>query len=145
MSVCLSSMKEIESKRTKDSYRTRPSLETMKNLTTQKTFKWCELKYVTTITSNPCTPRQQYSLYVTVTTLEASLVSNHQLQVRACLHGGGGPQVGEVARGRKIKRVYMQSYNPGVLGRGFSRLLLRLQLKSFSRGPQAHISKKTKD
>ena len=75
MSVCLSSMKEIESKRTKGSYRTRPSLETMKNLTV-----WCELKYMTTITSNQCTLRQQYCLYVTVTTLEASLVSNNQLQ-----------------------------------------------------------------
>ena len=34
------------------------------------------------------------------------------------------------SRGRKIKRVYIQSYNPGVLG--FLRLLLRLQLGSLS-------------
>ena len=38
------------------------------------------------------------------------------------------------SRGRKIKRVYMQSYNPRVLGWGFLRLLLRLQLRSLSRG-----------
>ena len=38
------------------------------------------------------------------------------------------------SRGRKIKRVYKQSYNPGVLGWGFLRLLLRLQLRSLSRG-----------
>ena len=34
--------------------------------------------------------------------------------LRACLHGGGVPQVGEVTRlavVEKIKRVYMQSYN----------------------------------
>ena len=39
-------------------------------------------------------------------------------RVRACLHGGGGPQVGEVTRlavVEKKKRVYIQSYNPGVL------------------------------
>ena len=38
--------------------------------------------------------------------------------VRARLHGGGGPQVGEVTRlamVEKKKRVYIQSYNPGVL------------------------------
>ena len=46
-------------------------------------------------------------------------------------------EVGEVTRrGRKIKRVYIQSYKPGVLGWGFLRLLLRL--------PQAHVSRKTK-
>ena len=45
-------------------------------------------------------------------------------------------------RGRKIKRVYMQSYNPGVLGWGFLRLLLRLQLRSLSRGvPSSHLEK----
>ena len=44
--------------------------------------------------------------------------------------------------GRKIKRVYMQSYNPGVLGWGFLRLLLRLQLRSLSRGvPSSHLEK----
>ena len=39
-------------------------------------------------------------------------------RVRARLHGGGGPQVGEVTRlavVEKKKRVYIQSYNPGVL------------------------------
>ena len=40
--------------------------------------------------------------------------------LRVCLHGGGGPQVGHGGNppslGRKIKRVYMQFYNPGVLG-----------------------------
>ena len=45
-------------------------------------------------------------------------------------------------RGRKIKRVYMQSYNPGVLGWGFLRLLLRLQLGSLPRGvPSSHLEK----
>ena len=46
------------------------------------------------------------------------------------------------SRGRKIKRVYMQSYNPGVLEWGFLRLLLRLQLRSLSRGvPSSHLEK----
>ena len=46
------------------------------------------------------------------------------------------------SRGRKIKRVYMQSYNLGVLGWGFLRLLLRLQLGSFSIGvPSSHLEK----
>ena len=46
------------------------------------------------------------------------------------------------SRGRKIKRFYMQSYNPGVLGWGFLRLLLRLQLRSLSRGvPSSHLEK----
>ena len=46
------------------------------------------------------------------------------------------------SRGRKIKRVYMQSYNPGVLRWGFLRLLLRLQLRSMSRGvPSSHVEK----
>ena len=46
-------------------------------------------------------------------------------------------EVGEVTRrGPKIKRVYIQSYKPGVLGWGILRLLLRL--------PQAHVSRKTK-
>ena len=46
------------------------------------------------------------------------------------------------SRGRKIKRVYKQSYNPGVLGWGFLRLLLRLQLGSLSRGvPSSHLEK----
>ena len=37
--------------------------------------------------------------------------------LRACLHGGGRPQVGEVTRLTmvvKIARVYIQSYNPGI-------------------------------
>ena len=46
------------------------------------------------------------------------------------------------SRGPKIKRVYMQSYNPGVLRWGFLRLLLRLQLRSLSRGiPSSHLEK----
>ena len=52
--------------------------------------------------------------------------------------GWGNPP----SRGRKIKRFYMQSYNPGVLGWGFLRLLLRLQLRSFSIGvPSSHLEK----
>ena len=36
----------------------------------------------------------------------------------------------------------MQSYNPGLLGWGFLRLLLRLQLRSLSRGvPSSHLEK----
>ena len=46
------------------------------------------------------------------------------------------------SRGRKIKRVYIQSYNPGVLGWGFLRLLLCLQLRRLSRGvPSSHLEK----
>ena len=45
-------------------------------------------------------------------------------------------------RGRKWKCVYMQSYNPEVLGWGFLRLLLRLQLGSLSAGvPSSHLEK----
>ena len=69
----------------------------------------------------------------------------HKL-VRVRLHGGGEPQVGEVTRlavvEKKKKRVYIQSYNPGVLRWGFLRLLLRLQLRSLSRGvPSSHLEK----
>ena len=47
-----------------------------------------------------------------------------------------------LSRGRKIKRIHMQSYYPGVLGWGFLRLLLRLQLRSLSRGiPSSHLEK----
>ena len=46
------------------------------------------------------------------------------------------------SRGRKNKRVHMQSYNPGALGWGFLRLLLRLQLRSLNRGvPSSHLEK----
>ena len=46
------------------------------------------------------------------------------------------------SHGRKIKRVNMHSYNPGVLGWGFLRLLLCLQLRSLSRGvPSSHLEK----
>ena len=46
------------------------------------------------------------------------------------------------SRGQKIKRVYMQSYNPAVLGWGFLRSLLRLQLRSLSTGvPSSHLEK----
>ena len=62
---------------------------------------------------------------------------------RACLHGGGGPQVGEVTHLAVVeKRVYMQSYNPGALGWGFLRWLLHLQLRSLSGGvPSSHLEK----
>ena len=47
--------------------------------------------------------------------------------LRACLHGGGGPQEDEVTRlggvKKKITRVYMQSYYPAILGCKFIRLL----------------------
>ena len=46
------------------------------------------------------------------------------------------------SRGRKIKRVYMQYYNLGVLGWGFLRFLLRLQLGSLSTGvSSSHLEK----
>ena len=47
------------------------------------------------------------------------------------------------SHGRKIKRVYIQSYNPGVLlGWGFLRLLLRLQSGSLSIGvPSSRLEK----
>ena len=46
------------------------------------------------------------------------------------------------SRGRKIKRVYIQSYNPGVLGWVFLRLLLRLQLENLSIGvPSSRLEK----
>ena len=49
------------------------------------------------------------------------------------------------SRGRKKKRVYIQSYNPGVLRWGFLRLLLRLKLRSLSRGvPSSHLEKDEK-
>ena len=47
--------------------------------------------------------------------------------LRACLHGGGGPQVGEVTClgevKKKITLLYKQSYNPAIQGCTFSRLL----------------------
>ena len=46
--------------------------------------------------------------------------------LRACLHGGGGPQEDEVTRlggVKKITRVYMQSCNPAILRCKFIRLL----------------------
>ena len=54
----------------------------------------------------------------------------------ACLHGGGGPQVGEVTRlgGEKITLLYMQSYAPAIPGCTFSRLL---------NGRQAHEQEKS--
>ena len=46
------------------------------------------------------------------------------------------------SRGRKIKCLYVQSYNPGMLGWGFLRLLLRLQLRSLSIGIlSSHLEK----
>ena len=48
----------------------------------------------------------------------------------------------QLSRGRKIKRVYMQSCNHEVLELGFLRLLLCLQLSSLSRGvPSSHLEK----
>ena len=46
--------------------------------------------------------------------------------LRACLHGGGGPQVGEVTclgGVQKVTLLYMQSYNLAIPGCTFSRLL----------------------
>ena len=46
--------------------------------------------------------------------------------LRACLHEGGGPQIGEVTPlggVKKITLIYMQSYNPAISGCTFSRLL----------------------
>ena len=46
------------------------------------------------------------------------------------------------SRGRKIKRVHIESYNPGVLRWGFLSLLLFLQLGSFSIGyPSLRLEK----
>ena len=46
------------------------------------------------------------------------------------------------SRGRKIKRVHIESYNPGVLRWGFLSLLLCLQLGSFSIGyPSLRLEK----
>ena len=39
--------------------------------------------------------------------------------LRACLHGSGGPQVGEVTRLGGVKKkilLYMQPYNPAIAG-----------------------------
>ena len=48
------------------------------------------------------------------------IVSIRVTTLRACLHGGGGPQVGEVTRPAVVKKWpafnYMQTYNPGVPG-----------------------------
>mgnify|MGYP007020682811 CR=1 FL=1 len=70
-------------------------------------------------------------------------------RVRACLHGGRGTpgRCGNPpSRGRKKKkRVYIQSYNLGLLMLGFLRLLLRLKLRSLSRGvPSSHLEKDEK-
>ena len=47
-----------------------------------------------------------------------------------------------LSRGRKIKCVSMQSYNSGMLGWGFLRLLLHLQLASLNTGvPSSHLEK----
>ena len=47
------------------------------------------------------------------------------MSLRACLCGGGEPQISEVTRlgGEKITLLYMQSYNPAIPGCTFSRLL----------------------
>ena len=44
-------------------------------------------------------------------------VAHKRVRKRACLHGGGGPLVGEVTRLgglKKITPVYLQSYNPAL-------------------------------
>ena len=44
-------------------------------------------------------------------------VAHKRVRKRGCLHGVGGPQVGEVTRlsgVKKITGVYMQSYNPAI-------------------------------
>ena len=67
-------------------------------------------------------------------------------RLRTCLHwrwGTPGRWGNLLSCGQKIKHVYIQSYNPGVLGWGFLRLLLCLQLRSLSRGvPSSHLEKK---
>ena len=51
-------------------------------------------------------------------------------------------EVGDPNNNRKIKRVYIQSYDPGVLGLGLLRSLLRLALGSLSRGgPSSRLEK----
>ena len=55
-----------------------------------------------------------------------SLYNYQGNSVRAFLHEGGEPQIGEVTPlggVKKITLLYMQSYNPAILGCTFSRLL----------------------
>ena len=68
--------------------------------------------------------------------LLSTLATQGHLHVNRPLDWWGTPgRWGNLSRhGQNIKRVYMQSYNPGVLGWGFLRLLLCLQLRSLSRG-----------
>ena len=73
--------------------------------------------------------------FAAISSRDASLANNF---FSACLHVGEDSTPGgwgiPLSRGRKIKRVYLQSYNPGLLGWGFLRLLLRLQLGSLNIG-----------
>ena len=66
--------------------------------------------------------------------LLSTLAIQGHLHVNRPLDWWGTPgRWGNLCRhGQNIKRVYMQSYNPGVLGWGFLRLLLRLQWRSLS-------------
>ena len=59
---------------------------------------------------------------------------------RACLHRGRWSNPPN--RGRKIKRVYIQSYKPGGAGLRFLEVVAVLAVRE---APQAHVSRKTKD
>ena len=73
-------------------------------------------------------------------TLECSGLFKTSVFFRACLNGGGGPKVGEVTRKNKTRLLAI--LQPRVLGWCFLRLLLRLQLRSLSRGvPSSHLEK----
>ena len=73
-------------------------------------------------------------------TLECSGLFKTSVFFRACLNGGGGPQVGEVTRKNKTRLLAI--LQPRVLGWYSLRLLLRLQLRSLSRGvPSSHLEK----
>ena len=52
-------------------------------------------------------------------------MKTHFYRLRGCLHGGGGPQAGEVTCLGEVKRtlLYMPSSNPANPGCTFSRLL----------------------
>ena len=65
--------------------------------------------------------------FAAISSRDASLANSF---FRACLHVGEDP----LSRGRKIKRIYLRSYNPELLGWGFLRVLLRLQLGSLNIG-----------
>ena len=69
------------------------------------------------------------------------MVVNHR-KFRACLHGGGGPQVGGPQLWSKNKTRLHAILQPRVLGWDFLRLLLRLQLRILSWDvPSSHLEK----